>query len=113
MKMKTTKKYVRHLFGGNIISVGYCAAQFLMRGREPMWYTTSKVYGWRADVYNLGEGLAIATGYAPFGDIRLSYDFIQKYEAAAAEALSRSDKAEHERIFQAFVQAIRNGEGRK
>ena len=113
MKMKTTKKYMQHLFGHNIISVGYCAVQFLLRGREPMWYTTSRVYGWRADVYNLGNVLALSTGYAPFGSINLDYDFVQKYENAAAEALSKSDKAEHERIFQAFVQAVRNGEGRK
>lgn len=113
MKMKTIKKYIQHLFGRNIICVDYCAVQFLMRGREPMWCTSSKVYGWLADIYHLGDGLAIATGYVPFGDIRLSYDFVQKYESAAFEALSRSDKAEHERIFQAFVQAIRNGEGRK
>ena len=112
MKMKTTKKYMQHIFGRNIISVGYCAVQFLMQGREPMWYTTSRTYGWRADVYNLGDGLAIATGYIPFGDLKLSYDFIQKYETAAAEALSRHDEAEHERIFQAFVKAVRNGEGR-
>lgn len=112
MKTKTTKKYVQHLFGRNIIPIGYCHAHFLLRGREPMWYTTSRVYGWRADVYNLGDGLAIATGYAPFGDLKLSCDFVQKYETAAAEALSRRDEAEHERVFQAFVKAVRVGEGR-
>jgi hypothetical protein len=78
-----------------------------------MWYTTSKTYGWRADVYNLGNGLALSTGYAPFGDINLNYDFVQKYETAAAEALSRSDEAEHERIFHDFINAVKNGEGRK
>jgi hypothetical protein len=72
MKMKTTKKYVQHFFGRNIIPIGYCHAQFLLRGREPMWYTTSRVYGWLADVYNLGDGLAIATGYAPFGNLKRS-----------------------------------------
>ena len=112
MKMKTTKKYIQHLFGRNIIPIEYCHAQFLLRGREPMWCTTSRVYGWLADVYTLGDGLAVATGYIPFGDLKLSYDFIQKYETAALEALSRHDEAEHERIFQAFVKAIRSGEGR-
>lgn len=112
MKTKTTQKNIKHLFGRNIISVGYCAVQFLMRGREPMWYTTSRVYGWRADVYNLGDGLALSTGYAPFGSIGLDYDFVQKYEAAAAKALSVRDDAAHERVYQDFIKAIRNGEGR-
>lgn len=112
MKRKVTKKYVQYIVGKGIIPIGYCKAQFLLLGREPMWYTTSRVYGWRADVYYLGEDLAIATGYAPFGDIRLSYDFIQKYETEAAEAIAKRDEAEHERVFQAFVKAVRNGEGR-
>lgn len=112
MKREVTRKYVQHIVGKGIIPIGYCKAYFLLRGREPMWYTTSRIYGWRADVYNLGDGLAIATGYAPFGNIKLSCDFVQKYETAAAEAIAKHDEAEHERIFQAFVKAVRNGEGR-
>ena len=50
--------------------------------------------------------------YSPFGDINLSYDFVQTYETAAAEAIAKRDEAEHERVFQAFVKAVRNGEGR-
>ena len=112
MKRKVTRKYVQHIVGKGIVPIGYCHAQFLLHGREPMWYTTSNVYGWRADIYLLGEGLAIATGYAPFGDLKLSYDFIQKYETEAAEAIAKRDEAEHERVFQAFVKAVRNWEGR-
>lgn len=112
MKRKVTKKYVQYIVGKGIIPIGYCKAQFLLLGREPMWYTTSRVYGWRADVYHLGEDLAIATGYAPFGDLKLSYDFIQKYETAARDALFNGDEVEHERVFRAFIKAVRNGEGR-
>nr|DAM93906.1 MAG TPA: hypothetical protein [Caudoviricetes sp.] len=112
MKRKVTKKYAQYIVGKGIIPIGYCHAQFLLHGRKPMWYTSSKTYGWRADVYNLGEGLAISTGYAPFGDIKLSYDFVKEYETAAFEAIAKHDEAEHERIFQAFVKAVRNGEGR-
>lgn len=112
MKREVTRKYVQHIVGKGIIPIGYCHAHFLLHGREPMWYTTSRIYGWRADIYHLGDGLAISTGYAPFGDLKLSYDFVQEYETAAAEAIAKNDEVEHERVFQAFVQAVRNGEGR-
>lgn len=40
MKKEATKKYIQPLFWKNIIPIGYCNAQFLLHGREPMWYTT-------------------------------------------------------------------------
>jgi hypothetical protein len=60
MKTKTTIKAVRQS-GGKILSIGYCGAQFLLRGHEPVAYT-SGIYGWNFDVYRV-DGVTICTGY--------------------------------------------------
>lgn len=65
----------------NVISVGYCNLQYMLRSVQPYAYTT-RSEGWGADVYSFGN-VAIATGYAPFGDIRPSYDLKQQYEMKA------------------------------
>ena len=63
MKLKTTKKDVMDSYN-DIISIGYCDAQFLLRGVDPIAYTVG-TYGWNADIYNV-NGVAIVTGYRPF-----------------------------------------------
>jgi len=65
----------------NIICVGYCDLQYLLRFREPDFYTCG-VYGWKADIYKIDYNTVIVTGYAPFGNIR-NYDIVKKYEKKA------------------------------
>lgn len=65
MKYKTTRKAVMEGFR-TVLSVGYCDAQTLLIGLEPEAYTCG-VYGWNADVYRIGSGIALVTGYRPFG----------------------------------------------
>lgn len=78
-KMKVTKKAVMESFR-HVYSVGYCKLQFLFSMREPDFYTCG-VYGWKADIYDFG-GIAIVTGYQPFGeDVPLK--IVEKYEVAA------------------------------
>lgn len=85
MKLKTTKKDVMSSYN-NIISIGYCDAQFLLRGVEPIAYTHG-VYGWNADIYNV-DGVAIVTGYRPFGTIHASYNgIVKKYDEKARKLL--------------------------
>jgi hypothetical protein len=60
MKTKTTIKAIRNN-SGKILSIGYCGAQFLLRGHEPVAYT-SGIYGWNFDVYEI-DGVTICTGY--------------------------------------------------
>lgn len=36
-------------------------------------YYTAGVYGWNADIYDIGGGIALVTGYRPFG-VRLADD---------------------------------------
>lgn len=60
MKTKLTNKMVKELYP-NIKSASYCQIQTLLRGVEPIAYTSGK-YGWNYDVYNI-YGVTIATGY--------------------------------------------------
>jgi hypothetical protein len=80
MKYQTTKKDV--LNGtNNIIVVDYCSLQNLLTTKDANAYTCG-VYGWNADIYNLGYN-TICTGYRPFGNIRPSYDLVKKYDKKA------------------------------
>lgn len=65
MKLKTTKKSVFENFCA-VYQVGYCKLYNLLRCLDPIAYVANS-YGWRADVYDLGNGIALTTGYAPFG----------------------------------------------
>ena len=82
MKFKTTQKAIRANFPV-IISVGYCNLQNLLQFENPVAYTT-RVEGWAADIYDCGGGVAIVTGYAPFGKVRPAYDIQRKYDQQAA-----------------------------
>lgn len=82
MKYASTKNNILCRYGKeNCIEVPYGALQSLLRYEEPEAYT-SGTYGWNADIYGFA-GIAIVTGYRPFGGCRPSYDLIQKYEKRA------------------------------
>jgi hypothetical protein len=81
MKLKTTNKAIREN-AKNIISIGYCEAQYLLRGAEPFAYTCG-VYGHNADFYKVGNAI-ISTGYRPIGT-RKPYGVINEYEKKAAK----------------------------
>lgn len=87
MKTKTTKKAVEKNYS-TIIEVGYCNLQSLLNFKTPKSYTYGAL-GWNADIYDI-NGIAIVTGYRPFGNIEADYKTCQKYEAKA-EKLRSSD----------------------
>ena len=80
MKFKTTRKEINNNYY-NVISIGYCNAQYLLNGKNPIAYNAG-YYGWNADVYDV-NGVAIVTGYRPWGNIKPDYDTIKKYEDEA------------------------------
>ena len=80
MKYKTTQKAIKEKFR-YIIYTGYAELQSLLKHVEPIAYTAG-VYGWNADIYTI-DGVAIVTGYRPFGNIRADYDICEKYESEA------------------------------
>ena len=82
MKFKTTQKSIKQGYK-NVIQVSYCGLQSLLRCESPIAYTT-RAEGWGADIYAFGN-TAIATGYAPFGNIRPGYEVNQRYEQRAME----------------------------
>ena len=80
MKFKTTKKEINNGYEF-VISAGYCKLQYLLKWESPIAYTT-RAEGWGSDIYDFGN-TAIVTGYAPFGNLRVSYDLVEKYEETA------------------------------
>lgn len=93
MKFKSTKKEIMANYV-NVIKIGYCDLQYLLMYKSPIAYT-SGVYGWNADVYDLGGGNAIVTGDRPFGNIRPNREIIEKYEKKASEASSMTPLKSH------------------
>lgn len=81
MKFKTTQKEIRANYN-KIICVPYCGLQTLLSYENPVAYTVRRE-GWAADIYDMGGGVAIVTGYAPFGNIRPSYELRERYETGA------------------------------
>lgn len=84
MKTKTTAKAIRSEYH-TIIKIGYCNLQDMLCMDGPEYYTCG-VYGWNADIYDMGNGIAICTGYRPFGGVNVDYDTVQRYEKRAHEA---------------------------
>ena len=87
MKFKTTKKEINQNYK-NVICIGYCHAQYLLQGKNPIAYNAG-YYGWNCDIYDV-KGVAIVTGYKPFGNIRPDYDTIKKYEDEARKIACNS-----------------------
>lgn len=83
--MKTTKKQIMNNYR-NVIKVGYCELQGLLRLKERKYFTIG-AYGWNADVYQVNYNTVIVTGYRPFGNIRPDYDLTKRYEEEAKEIL--------------------------
>lgn len=85
MKYITTRKAVVNQYGNNILCVPYADLQTLLRCENATAYT-SGTYGWNADIYDV-DGVAICTGYRPFGR-DVDRDIIRKYENLAREEVS-------------------------
>jgi hypothetical protein len=81
MKFKTTQKEIRANYN-KIICVPYCELQNLLNYESPVAYTVRRE-GWAADIYDMGAGVAVVTGYAPFGNVRPSYELRERYEKQA------------------------------
>ncbi len=87
MKYKTTKNAVMSGYN-NKICVGYCNLQTLLTYTPARAYTERRE-GWAADIYEAPGNNAIITGYAPFGNIRPSYETCRKYEDAARAIINK------------------------
>lgn len=81
MKFKATQKDIRNGYSA-VISIPYCNIQTLLSFESPVAYTVRREGCWGADIYQVGN-VAISTGYAPFGNIKVPYEKQQEYEEAA------------------------------
>lgn len=82
MKQHVKKREINSRFS-KVVAVGFCDLQHLLQFESPIAYTT-RPEGWGADIYAFGN-VAICTGYAPFGNVKLPYDTLRKYDDAARE----------------------------
>lgn len=87
MKFRTTQKEIKNGYG-YIFSIPYCDAYYLLQGQEPEAYTAG-VYGWNADIYSRG-GVAIVTGYRPFGKAT-PRELLKKYEEKAKKTYNNNN----------------------
>lgn len=110
MKYKTTQKAVNAGYYKRI-SIGYCNIQTLLAFESPVAYTTRRE-GWGADIYDMGGNIAIITGYAPFGNIRVTYEVQRRYEEEARKirynpALTwEEQKAQVQELLRQFVEEV-------
>ena len=88
MPFRVTQKEIKANFN-KIICVPYCSLQNLLYCESPDAYTTRRE-GWAADIYDMGGGVAIVTGYAPFGNIRPAYELLKCYEKQAKSIRNNS-----------------------
>lgn len=80
MKVKVSKKEIKENFR-NVISVGYCDLQCLLRLKSPEYYSCG-VYGWSCDYYVINNNTIICTGYSPVGNIS-NYELTREYDQKA------------------------------
>lgn len=80
-----------------IIGVGYCEAQYLLRYQKPMFYSVG-VYGWACDGYDIG-GVLISTGYQYIHGLKVKSDQLREYERKAQELAHNNDLPEETKIY--------------
>lgn len=81
MKFKTTQKAIKANYN-KIICIPYCGLQHLLAYENPVAYTVRRE-GRAADIYDMGGGVAIATGNAPFGNIKPSFGIVHTFDYKA------------------------------
>ena len=79
-----TKNDVLRLTEGNVYSIGYCKAQYLLMFKHKVGYN-SGIYGFNYDVYMVGDD-TIITGYRPFDAKKINYELLKEYEERARKA---------------------------
>lgn len=97
MKFRSTRKEVSANFR-HIISVPYCDLQTVLNYMSPIAYTVRRE-GWGCDVYDCGNGVAISTGYAPFGNVQADHNLCMEYERQA----HGTDAETRQRLLKAFI----------
>ena len=85
MKAKKTMRDIKSQYL-TIIQIGYCDLQNMLCMDDLAAYTAG-AYGWNADIYPVTSGVAICTGYHPFGNVKPNQETVSRYEKRAREML--------------------------
>lgn len=88
MSIKTTQKSVKEAYR-YVIAVGYCDMQEILAGYTPIAHTERRE-GWAADIYAFGN-CAIATGCAPFGNVKPTHAQIKAFVSMIQRRDTRDD----------------------
>lgn len=115
MKIKVTKKSIMETYP-YVIKIGYCNAYNLLKGHTARMYTAG-VYGWNSDIYIMDEDTVVVTGYRPFGNISVDYNWLTEQEAQASKLWQENrnkpyewQAAEQNRFLDEFVKnALKRG----
>lgn len=93
-KIKTTQKAIKKCFS-KVIKVPYCGAHCLLQWTSADYYTT-RAEGWAADIYDI-DGVAIVTGYQPFGGYSIDHKTLHRLERKAMAIWSYRNKWHYNR----------------
>ena len=96
-KIKVTQKEIKESWR-NIVSIGYCEAQYLLSFKEAKMYSCG-IYGWKCDYYIIDNSTIISTGYAPVGNLS-DYKLVREYDKKASEILSNRNLSYDEKKLQ-------------
>lgn len=95
MKYRTTRKAIKETYGNaNIYEVGSGNLQYLLRFIDPFAYST-RVEGWACDYYDIGNGIVLVDGYAPFGK-KVNFDTMKLFDDKAREIWDEFYHADYE-----------------
>ena len=101
MKSKIAIKTIRQNWS-NVYRCGYCDLQYIMRGREPMYYNCG-VYGWNCDIYtNAKRDIAITTGYRNMTGKCIPAELIAKYSKIAKNIMADAVATPYDEVMEAL-----------
>lgn len=114
--IKVNKKDILNTYY-NVISIGYCSLQYLLKCNDSKMHTCG-TYGWNANVYHINNNTCIVTGYRPFGNIYPKYEITKKYEGKAREIYCNNElkwsqkEKKLEKLLDKFIKEVINNESR-
>lgn len=83
MNMRLYKKHVNAEY--HIVAYcEYCALQSTLQSMQVIGHT-ERAEGWGCNIYQLAPDIALTTGYAPFGNLRLPRELTERYEQRARQ----------------------------
>ena len=85
-----------------VIEISYCGVQSLLRHKNPIAFTCG-MYGWNSDIYDMGKGVAIVTGYRPFGNVHPNYDIVNYFEKQATNICENVPYEEREGVLDILI----------